>query len=1159
MGSPKDFLAKQIRTTQVMASGSFPEGPFPQLMIYRAAEAPDYDGNLPPHINAGLTAGAAVGSTSNLAIGSDVWFYVDHAAGPNFPIGATGESDVVREDNSVVLFAGDVVVSGTLWSERHVMEVTTTLVNQDLYEGDMILSGNFFAREQRQSYNAPGSHQWFDLQNEDGESIFVVSSATAAGRPGMVGIGTESPSEILHVVGTDENGTEIRFDQYNSDPDGPNLWFSKFRGTTAAKVVVDTGDAIGAINFRGADASTGAPRYAATILANVDGTPVGEAVPGKLTFKTRDIEGEAVRERMVIRQDGTVGVGTFDPQGGNYTTSPMGTVHIVWSGPSGHSIADASGATAFADDALNTADMTGAGPLVIWGLQEDESYTAKNMVIDNEGVVKWGFPTIGYPCTGQACDESIIDGTYEDGLFVEWDETTLLGCAMDRVNEVLGQLAPQPAPLANCLDGATWETLPQGAMAKLSTDNIVGNQTNWDIGNHIVYGTDATSTLSNIAEFSCGHTGMLPDLTTGDIFMPGSAVYLDEEDTRFGRYPTIEESDRRLGVFYAKTGNSVPAGQTAMLRLEINFDDGPDGNLPYYNYPQGGFGKADQGVLRVFLNGVDSNNPFVEIDLSTPFVGGSAAGVTAMCGVANASALIVSKTEPAHFDSGDELCTYWHRTGHIQISSEDMDQGWNFLKIIHMPSQAAGVNVPSGTTGPDWIHTNWITWIVDDNEAEPTVTNVTFPQASSYSGTRHLSGVTYSTAATADYRSDIDNAYLNVYSTAADAIRWTQPNSEPDHFIDDIDTLPAPPAGDNADHQLANLDQTRTFILPDNPEHWVLGTGATASVDVRHVFDTDNSPHIGPNAGWGPGGWNNCRDAGVAHAPGYLLYNPTIPGYELNTNNQKRIEMFLNETHRLKDPGNTATQFANQSELAPASWDSAEPIGSGGNAGYDTGLMCYNDRLMQARSTQQITSEAWGTRSAVIDGDFASVSNQAGGNVDYSASGSGEAAITNGAAYGNYRMFFRKFENDSGADRGNFTIKIKSKNGAVNLVPTTNTCTNPADWAVNAGTDRAHIFFRIPDGDGASTFSSGGAWNDLAKAPTGIPQTDGSGCHNSSIGADTTTVVDDDPNEAGQVYGVSMDIGSSGYFVKAGEHIVMWIVTAAEFDGEFHELELTWV
>lgn len=67
------------------------------------------------------------------------------------------------------------------------------------------------------------------------------------------------------------------------------------------------------------------------------------------------------------------------------------------------------------------------------------------------------------------------DGTYEDGLFVDFENETPIGTAVDRFNELFKALAPSPAPNLSGLSSAT-----SGTTGKLSfgTSNSIAGYTN---------------------------------------------------------------------------------------------------------------------------------------------------------------------------------------------------------------------------------------------------------------------------------------------------------------------------------------------------------------------------------------------------------------------------------------------------------------------------------------------------------------------------------------------------------------------------------------------------------------------------------------------------------------------------------------------------------
>jgi|TARA_R110001583_G_scaffold27302_7_gene97775 hypothetical protein len=108
---PADFSAKQIRVSQLMASGGI-AGTTAGLIVYSASNATDLVGGFPASL---LTD-----------VGSDVYIFVS---------GTRDGKDLKR---GVSLFGGDVVVSGTLYAEKSVIEVNATTT------GSLTISGSLF-------------------------------------------------------------------------------------------------------------------------------------------------------------------------------------------------------------------------------------------------------------------------------------------------------------------------------------------------------------------------------------------------------------------------------------------------------------------------------------------------------------------------------------------------------------------------------------------------------------------------------------------------------------------------------------------------------------------------------------------------------------------------------------------------------------------------------------------------------------------------------------------------------------------------------------------------------------------------------------------------------------------------------------------------------
>jgi len=118
----RDFRAKQVRTSVIIGSGSIESAkPHLGLAFYSASKASDFNGTR-------NTGGSSASDATRLnlaganaaAIGTDVWCLFDGQSAGNAAMGNQ------RANGSAVLFLGDVVVSGSLFAERTMIEVDTT-------------------------------------------------------------------------------------------------------------------------------------------------------------------------------------------------------------------------------------------------------------------------------------------------------------------------------------------------------------------------------------------------------------------------------------------------------------------------------------------------------------------------------------------------------------------------------------------------------------------------------------------------------------------------------------------------------------------------------------------------------------------------------------------------------------------------------------------------------------------------------------------------------------------------------------------------------------------------------------------------------------------------------------------------------------------------
>lgn len=150
-----------------------------------------------------------------------------------------------------------------------------------------------------------------------GTSIF--SSSTGTPRT----INTISP--YLQVEGTDAAGSTSSITRNSNDANPAGLYFAKSRSATAGGVtILQSGDTIGTINFLGADGAN-TNSFAASIQAQVDGTPGAGDMPGRLVFYTTADGSSTATQRMLINNAGLVGIGVTPTASNGYLQLPSGT------------------------------------------------------------------------------------------------------------------------------------------------------------------------------------------------------------------------------------------------------------------------------------------------------------------------------------------------------------------------------------------------------------------------------------------------------------------------------------------------------------------------------------------------------------------------------------------------------------------------------------------------------------------------------------------------------------------------------------------------------------------------------------------------------------------------------------------------------------------
>lgn len=138
-------------------------------------------------------------------------------------------------------------------------------------------------------------------------------------KSGKIGIGdwhNTTPSYFFEVKGNTgggQNGGIVQIKDYGGTP---TLILNRVNGNIENSSGVSNGDVLGQIGFQGYNSfSSGSSQTGAKILATVDGTPSnsGSDMPAQLEFHTTPDESNTPLNRLTIKSDGNVGIGTSSP------------------------------------------------------------------------------------------------------------------------------------------------------------------------------------------------------------------------------------------------------------------------------------------------------------------------------------------------------------------------------------------------------------------------------------------------------------------------------------------------------------------------------------------------------------------------------------------------------------------------------------------------------------------------------------------------------------------------------------------------------------------------------------------------------------------------------------------------------------------------------
>lgn len=222
----RDFRAKQLRTSVIIGSGAIESNKnYLGLAFYSASKASNFDGGITAPQGEAISDANGL-SLANPSIGNDVWCLFDGSSK------GAGQTSVLRDNGSTVLFLGDVVISGSLFAERSSIEVDTTTV------------GRFFT--------ANNSH----IGQKTGTSQYALRINPTAG--------ADADGTVANSVTVGNDGGTTNFISLNSSHFGANTGFADVGGGVTIKADGELSSSAGIYTSKFFHAGTGTENWART-------------------------------------------------------------------------------------------------------------------------------------------------------------------------------------------------------------------------------------------------------------------------------------------------------------------------------------------------------------------------------------------------------------------------------------------------------------------------------------------------------------------------------------------------------------------------------------------------------------------------------------------------------------------------------------------------------------------------------------------------------------------------------------------------------------------------------------------------------------------------------------------------------------------------------
>ena len=231
----------------------------------------------------------------------------------------------------------------------------------------------------------------FRIESNGNANRFFVDGGSNSGE-GAVVVGHNASlgqHRVFQVTGTTPDTSGMEMFKYSNDASGPTISLSKSRGGSIGTAAsVNDNDIIGTINWF-ADDGTDTSNYAATIHAEIDGTPGSDDTPGALVFSTTADGANTQTTQMRLSS-----VGNLHLSGGSDRRIQLGsagaganavdnnTVHIRGDGANLKMMAasggsyqfEVNGTEIFSSDSSGQSKFTGSGNLLTLNASSGVTY-----------------------------------------------------------------------------------------------------------------------------------------------------------------------------------------------------------------------------------------------------------------------------------------------------------------------------------------------------------------------------------------------------------------------------------------------------------------------------------------------------------------------------------------------------------------------------------------------------------------------------------------------------------------------------------------------------------------------------------------------------------------------------------------------------------------